>query len=87
MNTIVELVGLSVLVVMWTSWFGPAQAFKEVILKLENIRFGWILSCPKCMGFWTGLIVFEDFYKAGIVALLSYLVSYLIDRVEYFYQK
>ena len=83
----IELVGLAVLVVMWTSWFSPAQAFKEVVLKLENIRFGWILSCPKCMGFWVGLVYHQDFFKAALTALLAYLISHLIDQVEAWYQK
>ena len=83
----IELVGLAVLVVMWTSWFGPAQAFKEVILKLDNIRFGWVLSCPKCMGFWVGLVYYQDFFKAAITALLAFIISHIIDRIDYFYEK
>lgn len=82
----IELVGFAILVVMFASWFGPIQALKEH-LKLEEIRFAWILSCPKCLGFWSALIYFQDIFTAGVVSLLAYFISHLIDQIEAWYQK
>jgi len=82
----IELVGFAILVVMVASWFDPIQVIKEYI-KLERIRFAWIFSCSKCLGFWSGLIYFQNPFKAGIVSLLAYLITNIIDRVEHWYTK
>lgn len=86
MNTLVELVGAAVLAVMFASWFQPIQVIKDHF-GIREVRFSWVLDCPKCVGFWGGLIYFQDPFKAGIVALLAYSMSHLIDRMEHWYQK
>ena len=82
----IVLVGFAVLVVMFASWLEPVQVIKQE-LKLEKIRFAWILSCAKCLGFWSALIYFQNPFKAGIVSLLAYIISHIIDQIENWYQK
>ena len=82
----IELVGAAVLAVMFAHWFTPIQVIKEY-LGANEVRFGWVLDCPKCVGFWGSLLYFHDPFKAGIVALLAFLISHLLDRIDYFYEK
>lgn len=82
----IQLVGAAILAVMFASWFLPIQVMKDHF-NIRRYRFTQYLDCPKCVGFWGGLIYFEDLFKAGIVALLAYIISHLIDRIEEWYQK
>ena len=82
----IELVGFAILVVMFASWMEPVQVIKEW-LGLHTFRFGWIWSCSKCLGFWSGLIYFQDPFKAGIVSLLAYLITQVIERAESWYNE
>ena len=80
----IQLVGFAILVVMFASWMDPVQVIKDWI-GIREVRFGWIVSCSKCLGFWSGLIYFQDPFKAAIVSLLAYLITYVIDRTESWY--
>ena len=85
MSEVVELVGFAIIGVMVASFFQPIQVVKEYI-GLDKIRFGWVFSCAKCFTLWAGVIYFQDIFKAVIVSLLAYFISFLIDLVENWYK-
>jgi len=82
----IEILGLAVMGVMIASWHSVIQGLKD-LLKLENYRYGWVLSCPKCVSFWLGLAVTQDIFKASIIAFLGFLISHIIDRIDLWYEK
>jgi hypothetical protein len=79
---IIELLGLSIIVVLIAEWFGPIQEIKDEYGVYSWPIIGKILYCPKCLGLWLGLSILQDVYLAVIVSLLSYTISYLIDKME-----
>ena len=70
----IELVGIAVLVNMFTHWFTPIQKAKGWIGKL--------LVCSKCAGFWIGLIYFQSLPLAALTSLVSYLIDNMIYNIE-----
>jgi hypothetical protein len=78
----IEIVGVAVLVNMFTHWFLPLQKLKQ--------RLGWhklpdmfsFLNCSKCMGLWVGLAVTQNLYLAVAISFTSYLVDNLIWWIE-----
>lgn len=77
----INLLGLSVLGVMIAEWFQPIQFVKNYF-KLYNYKVTSWLYCVKCCSFWLGLIVTLDLASAGVVCILGYVISYLIDKLD-----
>jgi len=84
----IEVVGIAVLVNLFTHWFRPIQWVKEKIGWYRLPDLFMHLNCSKCLGLWVGLIVTQNIYLAAITSLLSYLIDntiYFVDnkRKEY----
>lgn len=76
-----EIIGLAILVNLFTHWFSPIQKIKYNILdRLPD----WMahINCNKCMGLWIGLAYFLNPIYAALVSLTSYLIDYLIYWID-----
>ena len=86
MDIIIQLIGVAVLGNMVAHWFGPIQVVKDLI-KLEKIRFGWVLNCSKCMSFWLGVAIFQNIYLAAVTSLLGWSINWYLDIIDNWYEK
>jgi hypothetical protein len=77
----INLIGLAVLGVMIAEWFQPLQWIKNYF-KLYNYKVTSWLYCVKCCSFWLGLAVTLNLASAGVVCILGYVISYLIDKLD-----
>ena len=96
METLLQILGLSVLVNMYTFWFNPfkIQQWKDKQITrftewyIDHNMY-WLQSifrllyCEKCIGFWVGLIYFQNIFYAAITSLLAYSVKYIIFTYEH----
>lgn len=71
---------LKILLIVWFfQKFQPIQVSLTTIA-LRNRTNKWIqliyefLTCPKCLGFWLGLIVTHSFYHSVIISICSILL-------------
>lgn len=85
-NLVLQLIGVGVIGNMIAHWFGPIQAIKDW-LSIRELRFGWVVSCSKCMSFWTGVFVFQDIYLAAISGLLGWSINWYLDIIDNWYTK
>jgi len=83
----IELVGLGILVNMFTHWFTPIQGVKGWVVDRLPLWMGKVLICSKCCGFWTGLIYFQDPIMAALLSFTSYLIDNIIYQVELWKEK
>ena len=78
----IEILGIAILCNMLTHWFEPIQSVKMWFTdKLPQ----WIATpflCSKCMGFWLGLIYFQNPILAAITSFTAYLIDNLIYSIE-----
>ena len=87
----IEILGLAILVNFYTFWFNPfgIQEWKNrqvdrLITWMIDKEYYWLQSllrvlwCEKCLGFWTGLIYFQNIFIAAIVSFTAYIVKYII---------
>lgn len=78
----IEIVGIAVLVNMFTHWFTPIQKAKGWVVDRLPLWIGKLLVCSKCAGFWIGLIYFQSLPLAAITSLVSYLIDNMIYNIE-----
>ncbi len=78
----IEILGISILCNMITHWFTPIQSVKyKIVDKLPQ----WMATpflCSKCLGFWLGLIYFQNPILAAITSFTAYLVDFIIYQIE-----
>jgi hypothetical protein len=87
----IELVGIAILINFYTFWFNPfgIQEWKDAKITrlLEwsiDKEYFWVQSllrvlyCEKCIGFWVGILVYQDIFLAAILSLTAYLTKLLI---------
>ena len=77
----IELIGIAGLGFFVAEWFQPLQWIKDK-LKLHNYWLTKHLYCVKCTSFWLGLLLTFSLYKAIIISILAYAISYSIDLME-----
>jgi hypothetical protein len=93
METLIQLIGIAILINFYTFWFNPFDIQqwkdKQITRLLEwaiDKEYFWVqpflrlLYCEKCIGFWIGLIVYKDIFLAAILALVAYKVKYFITN-------
>ncbi len=51
----------------------PKELYKQVLQKFFN--------CALCVGFWTGLIVYQDIYMAAIISFASELAHRIVNQI------
>jgi hypothetical protein len=87
----IELVGIAILINFYTFWFNPFNIQEWKDAKITRLlewtidkEYFWaqslirVLYCEKCIGFWIGLIVYQDIFMAAILSLTAYLTKLLI---------
>jgi len=79
-----EIIGLSILGIMFAHWFTPIQGIKDwLVFKLplpESVKEA--LYCVKCCAFWLTLLVTFNLYYAAISALLAVIFNYIINYIQ-----
>ena len=89
---LLEVLSIAVLSMMFANWYQPIQPLKmkfiDLFQKWEKFYMNLMiaLTCPKCVGFMLGLVYFLDLRIAALVALFSYLINHIKDRVEDWYE-
>lgn len=94
---ILEILALAIFANWITHWFQPLNYFRDKIVEdwtKWTINSGWyglqpfakVITCPKCFAFWFTLIYKEDFWLALIVSFVAYLIKFVIDKVEHWYE-
>lgn len=90
--SLLNIVGVAVLTNMFTHWFAPIQGIKSRFVglfskypKLQN-PINTVLHCPKCFGFWSGIVLFSDVITGAVVSLLAFVIKFVIDRIDFWYE-
>jgi hypothetical protein len=78
----INIIGLAVLVNMFTHWFRPIQWVKEKVGWYRLPEMLSFLNCTKCLGFWTGLAVTQSLFQAATISLLAYCIDNLIYYID-----
>ena len=91
METLIHILGIAILINFYTFWFNPFDIQqwkdKQITRLLEwsiDKEYFWVqpilrlLYCEKCIGFWVGIIVYQDILLAAVLSLTAYLVKHLI---------
>ena len=78
----IEIIGLAVLVNFWTHWFQPLQWFKEKVGWYRLPEMFSFLNCTKCLGFWSGLLVTQNLFRAATISLVAYLIDNAIYYID-----
>tara|TARA_R110000803_G_scaffold33722_4_gene73781 strand:+ start:3310 stop:3582 length:273 start_codon:yes stop_codon:yes gene_type:complete len=88
-----EIVGISILSLMFTRTFEPLKKAKGwlldrfVFLPFIHDHLSTVLYCAKCFSFWAYLIISQgDIINAALCSFIAYLLNHLIDRVESWYE-
>ena len=95
---IFDILTIAIFSVWLTSWFKPLEFFRYHITDAWTracIKAGFpalqrlviVISCPKCFGFWFTLFYKQDFWLALAVSFVAYLLKFIIDRIELWYEK
>jgi hypothetical protein len=83
---IIQILGLAIVAVLFADWFKPIQVIKDHF-KMYNIKYiGSMFYCSKCVGLWFGLAYFQALFPAAIVSLLAYIIKFVIDKIESWYE-
>ena len=96
---IIEILGLVVIVNLITHWFTPIQSIKnKLLLFINSEALTTVFTCPKCLGLYLGtlacflLIDYNNFHLlyiltfGPVVSFLSYLLKFIIDFIEHYYE-
>jgi hypothetical protein len=84
--TLINILGTSILAVMFAFWYQPIQGIKlRILSRLPNI-FSLVFTCSKCTGFVFGLMLFLDIFVAGVCALLGFIIGWFIDYINEWYE-
>jgi hypothetical protein len=88
--TIFNVIGLSVIGVMIAFWYEPIQKPKNYLIKLLPCRVSVIvnkvLSCSKCSSFTLGLLLTLDIPAAALCALSGFIIGFIIDYINVWYE-
>lgn len=89
--TLVNIIGTAILGNFISHWFQPIQGVKRAFFKffsfLPFINYlEEALNCSKCASFWFSLIIFQDLFIAAICSLIGYLIQFLIDQINCWYE-
>lgn len=81
----IEVIGLAILGFMISDWFAPIQIIKDELAVYSWPYIGGALYCSKCCSFWLTLIVLHNIYLAAIAALISYIIKFVVNKIEEYY--
>jgi hypothetical protein len=71
----------------WFVKFEPLQfIFDKLFVNFPinnlSIAIHSALGCPKCIGFWSTLIITGEFFTACVVSLCSYIIDLCLQRLD-----
>lgn len=87
MNTeLIQFLGIGGLTIFWSSFFKPLQSLKKKyilnpLVRLDNqflLALYKHINCPKCLGLWIGLIVYQNIYLAVLLSIYTYLLNIVL---------
>ena len=92
-----NIITLALFSVWATHWFKPLEFFRYHLTDAwtrATIKAGFpafqrlaiVINCPKCFGFWFTLIYLQDFWVALAVSFVAYLLKFVIDKIEVWYE-
>jgi len=84
-----NVMGVGYLANMVAFDFTPLQPVKSKFVKFFpfiSSHLDKLLNCSKCLGFWIGLIAFQNLPAAALTGLTGYLINYVMDRVKEWYE-
>jgi len=90
-TSISSIIGTAILGNFIAHWFSPIQEVKRRFFNLLSFipfinYLEEALNCSKCSSFWLSLIIFQDLFIAAITSLLGYLIQFLIDYIQCWYE-
>ena len=83
----IEIIGIAILSNFVTHWFAPIQKVKYWIVDRIPQWLSTPLLCSKCLGFWLGLIYFQNPILAAITSFTAYLIDNIIYQIELWKEK
>ena len=91
---IINILGLAIIANLFTHWFTPIQSIKNKIIgKLNFQPITTTLTCPKCFGLYIGILLGyiiipqeNPFIIGAVVSFVSYIIKFIIDKIEYYYE-
>ena len=97
MSMIYEIIAIAIFANWITHWFKPLDVVRETATDVwtrYTIKMGFyplqrlaiVFSCPKCFAFWFTLFYRGDFFLALNVSLVAFLIKFIIDKIEYWYE-
>jgi hypothetical protein len=78
----IEIVGIAVLVNMFSHWFQPIQWMKNKVGWYKLPEMFSFLNCTKCLGFWTGLAVTQNLFQAAAISFTAYIIDNIIYYID-----
>jgi hypothetical protein len=91
---LVQFIGVIALVLLFTEHFQPIQPTKDAIVdwlvgKIIKVGMKWspfmhliqvtkLLTCAKCLSFWTILVLTHDIFVAATAAIVAMVMNNLI---------
>ncbi len=78
----IEILGIAILCNFVTHWFEPIQSVKMWFTDKLPQWMATPFLCSKCMGFWLGLLYFQNPVLAAITSFTAYLVDFIIYEID-----
>ena len=83
---LIQFLGIGGLIIFWSSFFKPLQSLKKKYIldplvkadKWDILAIYKHLNCPKCLGLWIGLIVYQNIYLAILLSIYTYLLNLVL---------
>ncbi len=86
--SILNILGVAVCSNLIAFWYEPIQSTKDKLLnKLDLSSVKIIFNCSKCLGFIVGLILFYNIFAASLCALLGFIITFIINYIEDWYER
>lgn len=85
----VKFIGIILIALLIVEYAAPVQSIKKW-LRIANestprYLFGGFMqklfNCAQCVGFWSGLVVYQDIYMAAIVSFCSEVLHRIVKIV------
>jgi hypothetical protein len=80
---VVQSIAWATIGIMFAHFFPPFQWLKHWLFKRwRNEEYYWVISCPKCVTFWSSLFFTWNVLFAFIASLVAYFLDEMIRSFE-----
>tara|TARA_R110000803_G_scaffold56193_3_gene113373 strand:+ start:839 stop:1114 length:276 start_codon:yes stop_codon:yes gene_type:complete len=84
---LLNILGVAIISNFIAFFYQPIQSTKDKLLnKLDLSSVKIIFNCSKCLGFIIGLILFYNIFAASLCALIGFIITFLINYIEDWYE-